>query len=46
MDTNKGSSPGEKAIAKFTEMMIARMEELKGNGWKQGWIGGLRGGVG
>lgn len=40
MDTNKGSSPGEKAIAKFTEMMIARMEELKGNGWKQGWIGG------
>lgn len=40
MDTNKGSSPGEKAIAKFTEMMVARMEELKGNGWKQGWIGG------
>ena len=40
MDTNKGSSPGERAIAKFTEMMIARMEELKGNGWKQGWIGG------
>lgn len=40
MDTNKGSSPGEKAIAKFTEMMIVRMEELKGNGWKQGWIGG------
>ena len=30
---------GEKAIDRFTEMMISRMEQMKSVGWKQGWIG-------
>lgn len=30
---------GEKAIDRFTEMIISRMEQMKSVGWKQGWIG-------
>lgn len=30
---------GEKAIDRFTEMMISRMEQMKSVGWKKGWIG-------
>lgn len=33
-------SQGNKAIDKFTEMMIDRMERLKAGDWKKGWIGG------
>ena len=33
-------SQGNKAIDKFTEMMIDRMEKLKAGDWKKGWIGG------
>ena len=43
--TNQSSSSerqgqGNKAIDKFTEMMIDRMERLKAGDWKKGWIGG------
>ena len=31
---------GQKAVEKFTEMMIARMEEMKAGDWKKGWIDG------
>ncbi len=33
-------SAGQKAVDKFTEMMIARMEEMKAGEWKKGWIDG------
>ena len=33
-------SAGQKAVDKFTEMMIARMEEMKAGDWKKGWIDG------
>ena len=33
-------SKGQKAIEKFTEMMIARMEDMKAGEWKKGWIDG------
>ena len=33
-------SQGNKAIDRFTEMMIDRMEKLKAGDWKKGWIGG------
>lgn len=33
-------SASDKAIEKFAEMMITRLEEAKDNDWKQGWIGG------
>ncbi|MBF1645344.1 MAG: DUF1738 domain-containing protein [Prevotella sp.] len=33
-------SASDKAIEKFTEMMINRLEEAKDNDWKRGWIGG------
>jgi antirestriction protein ArdC len=29
----------EKAVDRFTEMMIERMEQMKGHEWTQGWIG-------
>ena len=43
--TNQSSSSerqgqGNKAIDKFTEMMIDRMERLTAGDWKKGWIGG------
>ena len=31
---------GQKAVDKFTEMMIARMESMKAGDWKKGWIDG------
>lgn len=31
---------GQKAVDKFTEMMIGRMEQMKSVGWHKGWIGG------
>ena len=37
---NSTQSAGDRAIEKFTEMMITRLEEAKDNDWKQGWIGG------
>ena len=33
-------SKGQKAIEKFTEMMISRMETMKAGDWKKGWIDG------
>ena len=33
-------SAGQKAVDKFTEMMINRMEEMKAGDWKKGWIDG------
>ena len=33
-------SAGQKAVDKFTEMMITRMEEMKAGDWKKGWIDG------
>ena len=33
-------SAGQKAVDKFTEMMSARMEEMKAGNWKKGWIDG------
>ena len=31
---------GQKAVDRFTEMMIERMEQMKSVGWHKGWIGG------
>ena len=31
---------GQKAVDRFTEMMIERMEQMKSVGWRKGWIGG------
>ena len=31
---------GQKAVDRFTEMMIGRMEQMKSVGWHKGWIGG------
>ena len=30
---------GQKAVDRFTEMMIERMEQMKSVGWHKGWIG-------
>lgn len=38
--SSKRQGQGNKAIDKFTEMMIDRMERLKAGDWKKGWIGG------
>ena len=35
-----GQSMADKAIEKFTEMMIDRMERMKAGDWKKGWIDG------
>lgn len=34
-------SASDRAIEKFTAMMIDRMEAMKSKGWKKGWIGGV-----
>ena len=42
-ETTAGSdykSKGQKAIDKFTEMMISRMESMKADEWRKGWIDG------
>ena len=31
---------GQKAVDRFTEMMIERMEQMKSVGWHKGWLGG------
>lgn len=33
-------SGGDAAVAKFTELMIARLKEVKASDWKQGWTNG------
>ena len=35
-----GQSMADKAIEKFTQMMIDRMERMKAGDWKKGWIDG------
>ena len=35
-----GQSMADKAVEKFTEMMIDRMERMKAGDWKKGWIDG------
>ena len=41
--TAQGISAGDAAIKRFTEMIIERMEQMKGADWKKGWIGGASG---
>ena len=36
-----GQSMADKAVEKFTEMMIDRMERMKAGDWKKGWIDGV-----
>ena len=31
---------GQQALDRFAQMMIERMERMKADDWKQGWIGG------
>lgn len=33
-------SGGDQAVAKFTELMVARLKEVKASDWKQGWTNG------
>ena len=35
-----GKSAGDRAADKFSEMMIARLKDMKASDWKQGWVGG------
>ncbi len=35
-----GQSMADKAVEKFTEMMIDRMERMRAGDWKKGWIDG------
>jgi antirestriction protein ArdC len=37
---SNAQSSSDKAIEKFSEMMISRLEEAKATNWKKGWIGG------
>lgn len=37
-------SAGDKAIARFAESMIQRMEEMKSESWKKGWLPAVPGG--
>ena len=39
-DNGDHRTRGEKAVDKFVEMIIARMEEMKAGDWKKGWISG------
>lgn len=38
--TGKKMSSGDQVIAKFTEMIIARLKAVKASDWKQGWTNG------
>jgi len=38
--SGSGQSMADKAVEKFTEMMIDRMERMKAGDWKKGWIDG------
>ena len=35
-----GKTMAEKAIDRFAQMMVARLEEMKGQQWEKGWIDG------
>ena len=41
--TAQGVSAGDAALRRFTEMIVDRMEQMKGSGWKKGWTGGASG---
>ena len=38
--TKDFKSGGEKAVEKFTEMMVERMQSMKASDWRQGWTNG------
>lgn len=43
MDNNQSTvkmSGGDKAIEKFTDMIVQRLKEVKASDWKQGWTNG------
>ena len=35
-----GKTMAEKAIDRFAQMMVTRLEEMKGQQWEKGWIDG------
>ena len=35
-----GKTMAEKAIDRFAEMMVTRLEQMKGQQWEKGWIDG------
>lgn len=37
---SNSQSSSDKAVEAFAEMIISRLEEVKGGDWKKGWIGG------
>ena len=37
---NGGKTMAEKAIDRFAQMMVTRLEEMKGQQWEKGWIDG------
>ena len=37
---NGGKTMAEKAIDRFAQMMVTRLEEMKGQKWEKGWIDG------
>lgn len=39
-NTSEGSTSGQKVIDRFAQMMIERMEKMKGSSWEKGWIVG------
>lgn len=39
-NNNGSQSTSDKAIGKFAEMMISRLEQAQESEWKKGWIGG------
>lgn len=38
MSTEKPLSPIDKAVAKIADLIIQRMEQLKGDNWEKGWL--------
>ena len=41
--TAQGGNAGDAALKRFSDMIIERMEQMKGSDWKKGWIGGASG---
>lgn len=39
-EKEKKLSGGDQAVARFSEMVIARLKEIKASDWKQGWTNG------
>ena len=39
-ERNNYQSSSNRAIDKFTELIVSRLEEAQASSWKQGWIGG------